>query len=219
MSLHAQSEPVRLRAALRTGDRSFEVVDADHLLRPVVERYIEARFSLAFGARVTRHFPLLIALISPKGEVRAACGVRFADERPLFLEQYLDAAIEIALSEALDSKASRLEIVEIGSLAASSSIAAVSLFAFLTDWLSETRGRTLAVATLRPEVSALLERAGCSLVSLATASPLRLREGAQEWGAYYDRGALVFAGAIQKAATLERSPRASVEAVCGEIAQ
>ena len=218
-SLLTQSEPVRLRAALRCSDARIDVVDAGHPLRSAVERYIEARFSLAFGARVTEHFPLLIALFGRAGEVRAACGVRFADDRALFLEQYLDAAVEIALSDALDAEVSRVEIVEIGSLAASSSVAAVSLFAFLTDWLAETQGRTLAVATLRPEVSALLERAGCSLVAIGTASPARLRDGDHDWGAYYERGAFVFAGAIQKGAALGRRPSTSARPVSSELSQ
>ena len=61
-------------------------------------------------------------------------------------------------------------------------------------WLAAARGRRFAVATARPELRRLLDRAGYGLRSLGLADPARLAEDASDWGSYYDARPEVFAG-------------------------
>ena len=172
--------------------------DAKHPRRREIERFIEARFERAFGARLPRHYPVLACLCAEDaGEViLAAAGVRFAEDGPLFLERYLDSPVEQAAAVAFGRPVRRDSVVEIGSLASDSPDASLRLFATLAAWLSEERGRRLAVATARPELERLLGRAGFALLALGQADPGRLGEGARDWGSYYDRPPQVFAGAI-----------------------
>lgn len=179
--------------------------DSEHPRRPDIERFIEARFARTFGACLPRHHSLLTCLCADDGvdgEILAAAGLRFADEEPLFLEQYLDGPIEQSVAVAFGRPVDRHSIVEIGSLASDSPDASLRLFGALASWLAADRGRRFAVATVRPEVERLLGRAGFGLTALAQANPDRLGDNAGEWGSYYDRAPKVFAGEIGDSSAL-----------------
>lgn len=179
-------------------------VDTAHVRRAEIERFIEARFEKAFGARLPRHYPLLTCLCANDagGEILAAAGVRFAEEGPLFLEQYLDSPVEQAVAVAFGRPVARDSIVEIGSLASDSPDASLRLFGALASWLADHCGRRFAVATARPELERLLGRAGFGLSTLGHANPRRLGEGAGDWGSYYARTPRVFAGEIGDSSAL-----------------
>lgn len=172
------------------------VAGPSHPQRLDFERFVEARFEQAFGARVPRHYPLVTGLRAPDGAVLAAAGVRFAEADPLFLERYLDSPVEQAVAEAFGRPVARESIVEIGSLASDSPAASLQLFNALATWLASVCGRRFAVATARPDLQRLLGRAGFGLRPLGDADPARLGEGAHDWGSYYDRAPRVFAGEI-----------------------
>lgn len=173
------------------------VAEASHPRRGEIETFIEARFDRAFGARLPRHYPILIGLWADDGgDLQAAAGVRFAEDEPLFLERYLDGSVEQAIAVAFGRPISRGSIVEIGSLASDSPEASLRLFGALSAWLAAEHGRRFAVATARPELERLLVRAGFGLLALGPADPDRLGEGASDWGSYYDRTPRVFAGEI-----------------------
>lgn len=175
---------------------------SDHPRRAEFERFIEARFEQAFGARVLRHYPLVTALCAEDGSILAAAGVRFAEDEPLFLERYLDAPIEQAVAEAFERPVARDSVVEIGSLASDTPAASLQLFSALSAWLASERGRRFAVATARPDLQRLLGRAGFELRAMGEADPARLGDGARDWGSYYDRTPQVFVGEIGRSAAL-----------------
>ncbi|WP_293680847.1 thermostable hemolysin [uncultured Phenylobacterium sp.] len=183
------------------------VADPSHPRRAGVERYIEARFDKAFGARVLSHYPTLTGLCGPEGSVLAAAGVRFAETEPLFLERYLDGPVERVIAEAFERPVARDSVVEIGSFASDTPAASLQLFHALAAWLGSSCGRRFAVATARPDLQRLLGRAGFDLRSLVDADPACLGEGARDWGTYYDRSPRVFAAEIGASAVLPQLRR------------
>lgn len=176
----------------------LDILNGDRPGRAGLERFIEARYRQAFGARLAAHYPILVAVNGADGAPRAAAGVRFAEAGPLFLESYLEAVIEQAVG------APRTAIVEIGSLASVSAPATLDLLSALASWLGGPCGRRFAVATLRPDLARLLDRAGFGLRPIAAADPARLGETARSWGDYYQAAPQVFAGAIGSPPTLGR---------------
>jgi hypothetical protein len=179
-------------------------VDEGHPRRREVEQFIEARFARAFGARLPRHHPVLACLTTNDADAHivAAAGVRFAEDSPLFLEQYLDKPVEQAVAEAFDRPVARESVVEIGSLASDSPEASLQLFGVLSSWLARRHHRRFAVATVRPELERLLTLAGFGLTQLAHARPDRLADSAGDWGCYYDRTTQVFVGEIGESTVL-----------------
>lgn len=179
-----------------TLEARLEFAGATHPARPALERFVEARFDAAYGARIRRHYPLLAGVLGADGAPAAVAGVRFAEDGPLFLERYLDGPVEQAVAAAFDQPVCRERIVEIGSLAADAPTASLELFTGLAHWLATGRHRRFAVATARPELQRLLDRAGFGVRSLAAAEPERLGDEAADWGAYYSRAPQVLAGEI-----------------------
>lgn len=176
------------------------LVGPGHARRADVEAFVEARYRAAFGARLHGHYHLIAAGLNEAGDVQAAAGLRFAEDEPLFLEQYLDEPVEQALAAAFGRPVARDGVVEIGAFAATGPAAALALFSHLSGWLGDA-GRRFAVATARPELQRLLGRS-FPLTSLGAADPARLAAGAADWGRYYDAGPDVLAGAIRRSDAL-----------------
>jgi hypothetical protein len=180
----------------------MEVTDPTHSRRRETEALIEECFRAAFGARLDGHYRQIAAWRLADGSLRAAAGIRFAEEERLFLEQYLDEPIEQAVARRFKSPVARDDIVEIGALAADGPASALEFFNELATQLASQRGRRFAVATVRPELRRLLRRAGFDLRALASADPSRLAAGATSWGTYYDGGPQVCVGEIGVASAL-----------------
>jgi hypothetical protein len=154
-------------------------------------------FEDMFGARLEPGFVHYRSAMRghAHGRVRgAALGFRRAGEEPLFLEAYLDAPLEQAISKAFDRAVSRDRIVEIGNFAANSAIAMVELWATTANDLGADD--EFAVATLTAPLRAMFARIGLPITVLADALPERLGRGAGDWGAYYDLDPKVCVGRI-----------------------
>ena len=206
-----------------TADGGFDaprvmVADKGHPRRGAIERFIEARYQTAFGARGLSHYPLLAALRGADGAIRAAAGVRFAAHEPLFLERYLDQPVEQVVAEAFARPVARASIVEVGSLASDSPVASLELFATLSTLLPPACHRGVAVLTARPELALVLGRAGFELKPLGPADPARLGGRAVDWGSYYDAAPNVYSLELAGSPALARlrrklgGPRAAPEA-------
>jgi hypothetical protein len=182
-------------ACLPCGPR-LVLIDPRHPTRTDAEAFIAGRFRAVFGARATSTYPTIAALFDDGGGIAAAAGVRLAEEAPLFLERYLDEAVEQAVAAYFGRPVARATIVEIGGFAASDVSAAVLLFEALAGWLAGPCRRRYAVATVRPELARLLRRSGFDLRAVAEADPGRLGEAAAAWGTYYDAGPRIFVGQI-----------------------
>jgi hypothetical protein len=153
--------------------------------RREIEGFIAASFLRAYGARLTRFFPVLMSL-RHRGMLVAACGLRRASQEPLFLEAYLDGAIEHELAAATGERIPRGAIVEIGNLAVTRAGIARRLILELTLHLEQVGlawSTFSAVSSLRNN----FVRLGIPLVALASADRDRLPPAeAALWGSYYD---------------------------------
>ncbi len=132
----------------------------------------------------------------------AVLGYRSAGEGPLFLERYLDRAIEDRVSAAIGTRVLRERIVEIGCLAALPSGALPKLWELTAVALSEPFD--VAVATLTAPLRTQFRRIGLPVVELEAADQTKAGATADDWGRYYAARPVVCMGRIAEgAAALE----------------
>lgn len=168
--------------------------------RGEIERFIALNFRRAYGARLRRFFPEIVALYR-RGQLVAACGLRFADREPLFLECYLDVPVEQVLSSAARARIGRRDIVEVGNLAVARAGIARDLIVHLTARLHREQLRW-AVFSAVPSLRNNFVRLGIPLLALARADGNRLPvEERGEWGRYYEAIPRVSAVSVDAAHT------------------
>lgn len=167
-------------------------------------KYLEA-----FGASPQLSFNAYVSA-GREPDRLAALGYRRAGDEPVFLENYLDAPVEVEVSRAFERPVARKAIVEIGNFAADNAIVMLDLWGTVVNDLA---GRSeIAVATLTAPLRRIFARIGVPFVSIAPASAERLGEQAAEWGSYYRQDPEVCAGEIvagQAAIASWRSRRVS----------
>lgn len=163
-----------------------------------MERFIEDAYAEAYGSRIQAHYPTLMSVQDEAGVIYAVVGFRHASEERLFLEQYLDAPVEVVMGQAIGTPVERGHVVEIGGLASSGQGATVFLFAAMAHHL-QGEGLRFAVATATEELRRIFSRAGLGALQLAKADPRRLEDGGGAWGAYYQADPVVLAGCISTA--------------------
>lgn len=189
--------PPRARRALTS--RLIRFDDPCRPERRRVEAFIEAAYLDAYGGQILRHYPTLMSVQDEDGVIYAVVGFRLAADEPLFLEQYLDAPVELALSDAIGTVIARDAVVEIGNLASNGRGATIFLFAAMARHL-QSIGAGFAVATATEELRGVFHKAGLGALRLATADPDRLLDHGLSWGGYYDTHPVVLAGSIEAAA-------------------
>lgn len=204
---HAAQEELELRLpyargtpppAMPADGGTFAVHPLHDPQRRAVEEFIARVYARHYGATVTHFAPVLVSLRDPGGVIAAAAGYRGAGVEPLFLERYLEAPVEALLGAHARRAPARVEVVEIGHLAAERAGAGRSLMFALGPHLAQ-EGFRWAVATLTQELRLLMSRMGITPLALGSADPARLGEDAALWGSYYDHAPLVLAGELQAA--------------------
>lgn len=163
--------------------------------RVALEDFIRQRFAEHYGARVRHFMPCLLGLHDEDGTVQGAVGLRSARRRPLFLERYLDAPVEEAVSLRSGRAIPREEIVEVGNLAAFGSASARLLIVALTDLLV-AQGFRWVVFTGTPALLNSFQRLALEPLALAPADPARMGEELADWGSYYASRPQLMAGEI-----------------------
>ena len=161
--------------------------------RNELETYVCEAFRRKHGATVQTFMPTLLAFRDTGGGLRGVIGLRGAGHGPLYLEQYLDAPVEVALARASGQPMGRTDIVEVGNLAGGSCRAAMCMVAQLPTFLLAERYRWI-VFTATSAVREILLSFGAPLVELAPADRSRVAGGADQWGSYYETDPRVFAG-------------------------
>jgi hypothetical protein len=174
---------------------SATLVDADHPDRAEVEAYIAAVYAERYGASLTAFLPRLLAFRSQDGELQAAVGLRRGQERPLFVEQYLDVPADAAIAARQGCPVRREEMVEVGSFAACSAGDAREVIVQLTGLLHHAGVRWVLFAATR-QLRNAFDRLRLQTVELAEARPERLQGDAAQWGSYYDSQPKVLFGDI-----------------------
>lgn len=165
--------------------------------RGEAEAFVRDVYERRFGAIVPAFAPNLM-LLEAGDRVVAVAGWRPAAGEGLFLEHYLDAPIERAVSRLAGHVVDRARIVEVGHLAAGKPGASLHVIATLADHLLRL-GYEWVVFTATRELVGIFARLGLPLPVVARADPARLGEAASTWGSYYDAGPIVVAGRIRLA--------------------
>ena len=155
--------------------------------------YIQAAYSHEFDARIPHFLPCLLGLYRADGMLVGACGLKLADDESLYLEQYLEHPIEVAIETRLGVLARRDRIVEVGNLACSEPGNARLMFAALCRLLCDN-ALDYVVFTGTAKLRNSFRRLNLDLVELAPAQADRVGEDASAWGAYYHCQPKVMAG-------------------------
>jgi len=163
-----------------------------------IQSLIERRYADAHGAVPALAYPHFCAVDSG-GDIgpSAALGFRLAAAERLFLEDYLDAPIEVVVRTALGTPVARERIVEIGAHASNRSRATLALWARTARELNGLAD--VAVAVLTTPLRTMFERLGVAIHDLGNADPARLPDQGKDWGRYYDLRPRVCAGLIAPA--------------------
>lgn len=160
-----------------------------------IQKLIEQRYANVHGAAPAVGYPHFCA-VDTDGDPgpSAALGFRLAAAERLFLEDYLDEPVEMAVNDAFGYFIPRNRIVEIGAHASVRSRATVALWARTARELSGLAD--VAVAVLTAPLRLMFARLGIDIHDLGDADPSRLPDGGQDWGRYYELKPRVCAGLI-----------------------
>ena len=151
--------------------------------------FIRQRFRLAYQAQPRLRIPDLLALVSGRGDLMAAVGIRHAAGERLFLEDYLDQPVEQLIPGPC---ADRCRVTEIAHLAGAEVGAGRYLFPALSQHLLRL-GSEWVVCTGTSHLRNGFERLGIAVHSMGVADPLQLPDQGEGWGCYYDHNPEVMA--------------------------
>lgn len=177
--------------------------------RGALERYISAGYQRCYQATITQPMPLLLSLNLSDGP-QAVLGLRPAGSGRLFLENYLDSAIESTIASAAAQPILRESIVEIGNLVATGRTGSQQLFIVMTAALAEA-GFHWMTFTATPQVVKLIGRLGFTPLDLGAAKPERLADAGANWGSYYQTAPRIQAGLLSEAMFALQSNPTSAE--------
>lgn len=157
------------------------LITKDHPARRDVESLIATVYAREYGATVKDFADLLIALPAPGGGFQAAAGLRLSDG--FFSEVYLDRPIEQVLSDHWQPPATRAEIAEVTTLAATHPRSSHALISGIIGYL-RGQGVRFAFFTVTERLHMMLKRVGVPAQLLAVAKAERVANAA-DWGLYY----------------------------------
>ena len=180
----------------RSGRECFELVGPGDPRRAGLERFIADAFQASYGARISHFCDTLVGCRDGGGAWTAALGFSLAADGPVFLEQYLDAPLEIDIGERLGQPVARDGLVEVGNLAASCPGQARALIMHTTDLLYHM-GLHLVAFTATASLLNSFGRLRLQPRFLAAADPSRLAQSGSDWGSYYDTQPQVMFGDIR----------------------
>ncbi|MDW6005085.1 thermostable hemolysin [Vibrio mangrovi] len=184
-----------MQAALRDSSMKLEMIDEAHPMRHQVEQYIAERYSSAFDAKIDQFMPQFLALLQ-EDEIQSICGYRAASDTQLFLEQYLDCAAELAVSDAFSQSVDRSALIEFGQLASFSKGISPFHFYLIARRLVEMEYRW-CICTVTDPLYALMKRLGLNPVFISQADAQRVNN-AHQWGSYYQLSPRIVAGDLRQ---------------------
>lgn len=154
--------------------------------RQELECFISAMFKRAHNANIATFMPKLMSVRDVSGKLLAVCGLRHAAQAELSLEIYLDAPVEVLLSQHSNINVSRGVILEVGNLAVAKPVNVRSLLESIILYLHSTEFEYVVftgIASLRNS----LTRLNMPLQLLGEANINRIPEDKRaDWGTYYN---------------------------------
>ncbi len=193
------------QAANRSAATQFTLNSPDSGQRTRLEQFIADKFNAVYGASIVEFFPLLLSR-SDDSHLSSVVGLRPGTDRPLFLEQYLDCALEQAVARQSGLEVARDRLMEIGNLASSYRSGNQFMFMLLTAVLDRA-GYEWVVFTATAQVRSLLARLDFHPLTLCDANEARLVNKQQVWGSYYQSQPMVQAGSVAEGMNILRSSR------------
>jgi hypothetical protein len=124
--------------------------------RVVMEHFVASEFLQRYGACVKTFMPWLLGLYH-RAELVGVAGLRPAGDKKLFIEQYLDRAIETEIAQHVGVPVARATVLEIGNLAGQIPGVTRTLFPLLTE-LIYRHGYAWSVCNTTPAVRNALRR-------------------------------------------------------------
>ena len=161
-----------------------------------IEAFIARTFHDTYGAHLSHFSETLIGCRDAGGGWSAALGYSLAASGPTFLEQYLDAPLEVEIGGRLGRPVAREHIVEVGNLAATHAGAARALIVRTTRLLYHM-GLHMVAFTATTSLLNSFGRLHLQPHPLAPADPARLPGAGRQWGTYYDTQPQVMFGDIR----------------------
>jgi hypothetical protein len=161
--------------------------------RAHLERFVRMVFKRAYGANVRHFMPNLLSLHDHDDRVLAVCGMRRAEDGPLFLEHYLAQPVESMLEARIGKPVPRDSIVEVGNLAVTELGLARTLLREVIHHLV-SGGTEWGVFTATPSMRNSLGKLSVGMEVLGDASLSQVPADEQpDWGNYYDQAPQVMA--------------------------
>lgn len=164
--------------------------------RAALEQFVHERFEHVHHANIHHFLPELLGLHDSQGRLTAVAGMRPASQGTLFLEHYLDEALEVPVSRIAGRPVARQELVEVGNLS-SLSAGSARLIIVTVTWLLAARDLHWVAFTGAAGLINSFRRLGLEPTTVADADPQRLNGDGASWGTYYDQHPHVFAGNIR----------------------
>ncbi len=182
-----------------TPSPKFEFVSAQSPKRAEVEKYVERQFESSYGAHLAEFLSVFLTLRCAN-KLSASAGISLgAESHKFFLEQYLDAPIEIELQRLSCEDISREKLAEIGNLVATSRGASRLMFIMLASVLNQAGYEWMVFTATKPLLHSL-RKLGFASHLITEAKPSRLsKNSSANWGSYYENQPQVVAGRLSSA--------------------
>jgi hypothetical protein len=182
------------QVALCESAMGLVVIDREHPMRDVVEKYVAERYASAFDAQIEVFMPVFLALLQGD-QIRSVCGYRHAGRESLFLEQYCDRPVEEMIAEKFSQPVSRASLVEFGQLAAFSKGLSPYHFYLITKHFVALNYQW-CICTVTDPLYALMKRLGLNPTFILEAHPDQVKD-AHQWGSYYRYQPRIVAGNLR----------------------
>ncbi len=161
--------------------------------RNQLEQFVSTCFRGAFEADVHSHLPYFLSAYSGT-TLTATLGFQpVPDDKAIFIEQYLDCAVEQAILLKANRVVARQKVVELGSLSSARKGFSELVFILIAAILYKA-GYEWVIFTATQQVQQLVNKLGLSTVELCQADPTKLDDKGQSWGHYYESNPKVLAG-------------------------
>lgn len=179
---------------------SARCIDPEDPQRAPVERFVREVYRERYGARIDVLYPQLLAFCDEQARLRAAVGLRCAQQGALFVERYLGEAVESTLTRALDLPVTRASVVEFGNFAASDAGDSRTLILSLIPLLRDAGKRWVLFVATR-QLRNAFSRLGLGVRELCPASATALGDEAACWGSYYQADPMLCVGDLSSVAS------------------